>query len=87
MPLVHIDGRLTADRYVAQVVEPVVLPLLEAAPNMDLNPIEQHCDLIRRDMSRRPLVKTADDLLTTVDLVWQQLPQPSINYFTECLAE
>ncbi|GFU15204.1 urease accessory protein F [Trichonephila clavipes] len=33
MPLVLIDGRLTADRYVTQVVEPVVLPLLQGAPN------------------------------------------------------
>ncbi|GFX85405.1 hypothetical protein TNCV_3715791 [Trichonephila clavipes] len=35
MALVHIEGRFTADRYVAQVVEPVVLPLLlQGAINM-----------------------------------------------------
>ncbi|GFV95031.1 transposable element Tcb1 transposase [Trichonephila clavipes] len=32
-PLVHIDGCLTADRYVTQNVEPVVPALLQGAPN------------------------------------------------------
>ncbi|GFX27264.1 hypothetical protein TNCV_3340761 [Trichonephila clavipes] len=34
MPLVHIEDRLTEDRYVTQFVEPVVLPLSQGAPNM-----------------------------------------------------
>ncbi|PRD25578.1 UNVERIFIED_CONTAM: hypothetical protein NCL1_40522 [Trichonephila clavipes] len=33
IPLVHIDGRLTADRYITLVMEPVVLPLLHCASN------------------------------------------------------
>ncbi|GFY23358.1 hypothetical protein TNCV_3940541 [Trichonephila clavipes] len=33
MSMVHIDGRLTVDRYVTQVMEPVVLPLLQGASN------------------------------------------------------
>ncbi|GFW11764.1 uncharacterized protein TNCV_1083101 [Trichonephila clavipes] len=34
MPLMHIDGRLTEDRYIIQTVEPVVLPLLQGTPDM-----------------------------------------------------
>ena len=32
-PLVLVDGSLTTDRYVTQVVEPVVLSLLQGTPN------------------------------------------------------
>ncbi|GFW20975.1 hypothetical protein TNCV_1714821 [Trichonephila clavipes] len=31
-PLVHIEGRLTVNRYVTQVAEPVVRRLLQGAP-------------------------------------------------------
>ncbi|GFX40067.1 transposable element Tcb1 transposase [Trichonephila clavipes] len=68
--LVH---RLAANPYATDVVEPVVLPLLQGAPNMPansqyLNPIEHLWNLIERDMNRGPLAQTMDDLRTVVDV-------------------
>ncbi|GFY28667.1 hypothetical protein TNCV_3440341 [Trichonephila clavipes] len=61
--LLHIDDRLTADRYDTKVVEFVVLSFLQSAINKN----------------RRPLMQTMNDMRTAVDVAWQQLPQATIN--------
>ncbi|GFY36791.1 hypothetical protein TNCV_2567531 [Trichonephila clavipes] len=47
---------------------------------IDLNPIEPLGNLIGRDMNRGLRAQTMDDLITTMDVAWQQLPQqPSMD--------
>ncbi|GFV07235.1 hypothetical protein TNCV_1312331 [Trichonephila clavipes] len=60
-PLVHIGGHLTVNHYVSQVVEPVVLPLLYGALN-----IEFHQDDSRPHVARR----TLNSLIAFNILLW-----------------
>ncbi|GFU28357.1 transposable element Tcb1 transposase [Trichonephila clavipes] len=53
-PLVHIDGHLKADRYVTQVVESIVLPLLQGSPNTVFQQISARPLFTRRTLNILP---------------------------------
>ncbi|GFV15010.1 uncharacterized protein TNCV_319781 [Trichonephila clavipes] len=69
MPLVHTDGRLTAVHYVAQVVEPVVLPLLQVAPKT----------VLQQDNSRPHVARRTPNSQTRFDILPWPVNSPDLS--------
>ncbi|GFV46534.1 hypothetical protein TNCV_3234211 [Trichonephila clavipes] len=69
--------RQTACRTANSLTGCDILPWPADSP--DLNPIEHLWDLITRDINRRPLAQTVNNLRTEVDVTWQRLLQATIN--------
>ncbi|GFU27899.1 transposable element Tcb1 transposase [Trichonephila clavipes] len=61
MPLVHIDGRSTAECYITQVMEPIVLLLSLGTPNMVFQQ-----DNYRPPVTRRTLNLNGFDILPSL---------------------
>ncbi|GFW80941.1 transposable element Tcb1 transposase [Trichonephila clavipes] len=77
-PLVRIDGTLNSQRYISEVLEPVVLPYLQGLPTA----------IFQQDNARPHVSKAAtpDHLWQRVEAAWSAVPQEHIQSFFESMS-
>ncbi|UYV75755.1 hypothetical protein LAZ67_13001228 [Cordylochernes scorpioides] len=79
--LLRIQGTMTAQRYVDDVLRPVTLPYLKGVPNAlypDLSPIEHVWDINGRRLHALPQPRSEDELWQMVEREWSAIPQDAI---------
>ncbi|UYV77921.1 Transposase [Cordylochernes scorpioides] len=93
-PLLRIQGTMTAQRYVDDVLRPVTLPYLQGVPNAlyqqppyspDLSPIEHVWDIIGRRLHALPQPRSEDELWQMVEREWRAIPQDAIRTLIDSL--
>ncbi|UYV80051.1 hypothetical protein LAZ67_18001526 [Cordylochernes scorpioides] len=96
-PLLRIQGTMTAQRYVDNVLRPVTLPYLQGVPNalyQQDNPrphtarISQQAlqdDIIGRRLHALPQPRSEDELWQMVEREWRAIPQDAIRTLIDSL--
>ncbi|UYV80630.1 hypothetical protein LAZ67_19001136 [Cordylochernes scorpioides] len=89
-PLLRIQGTMTAQRYVDDVLRPVTLPYLQGMLpwppySPDLSPIEHVWDIIGRRLHALPQPRSEDELWQMVDREWRAIPQDAIRTLIDSL--
>ncbi|GFY03030.1 transposable element Tcb1 transposase [Trichonephila clavipes] len=80
-PLVRIAGNLNSQRYISEVLDPVVLPYIQIellpwpARSPDLLPIENIWFMVSQQLTHiTPLAATPDQLWQRVEAAWSASP-------------
>ncbi|GFW27343.1 transposable element Tcb1 transposase [Trichonephila clavipes] len=82
-PLVRLAGTLNSQRYISEVLEPVVLPYLQGLNRL---PIENMWSMVaQRLIQITPLAATLDQLWQRVEAAWSAVPQEQIQSFFESM--
>ncbi|UYV65749.1 RBM47 [Cordylochernes scorpioides] len=89
-PLLRIQGTMTAQRYVDDVLRPVTLPYLQGMLpwppcSPDLSPIEHVWDIIGRRLHALPQPRSEDELWQMVEREWRAIPQDAIRTLIDSL--
>ncbi|UYV78480.1 hypothetical protein LAZ67_16001679, partial [Cordylochernes scorpioides] len=81
-PLLRIQGTMTAQRYVDDVLRPM-LPWPPYSP--ELSPIEHVWDIIGRRLHALPQPRSEDELWQMVEREWRAIPQDAIRTLIDSL--
>ncbi|UYV77686.1 hypothetical protein LAZ67_15001937 [Cordylochernes scorpioides] len=89
-PLLRIQGTMTAQRYVDDVLRSVTLPYLHGMLfwppySPDLSPIEHVWDIIGRRLHALPQPRSEDELWQMVEREWRAIPQDAIRTLIDSL--
>ncbi|UYV85013.1 hypothetical protein LAZ67_X004252 [Cordylochernes scorpioides] len=89
-PLLRIQGTMTAQRYVDDVLRPVTLPYLQGMLpwppySPDLSPIEHVWDIIGRRLHALPQPRSEDELWQMVEREWRAIHQDAIRTLIDSL--
>ncbi|GFV02376.1 transposable element Tcb1 transposase [Trichonephila clavipes] len=95
-PLVRIAGTLNSQRYISEVLEPVVLPYLQSLATAifhqdnvlarfpDLSPIDNMWSMVAQRLTQiTPPAATRDQLWQRVQAAWSVVPQEHIQSLFE----
>ncbi|UYV67574.1 ADCY1 [Cordylochernes scorpioides] len=99
-PLLRIQGTMTAQRYVDDVLRPVTLPYLQGVPNalyqqdnarphtarISQQALQDHVwDIIGRRLHALPQPRSEDELWQMVEREWRAIPQDAIRTLIDSL--
>ncbi|GFW49954.1 transposable element Tcb1 transposase [Trichonephila clavipes] len=96
-PLVRIAGTLNSQSYISEVLEPVVLPYLQALATAiellpwptrspGLSPIENMWSMVAQRLTQiTPPAATSDQLWQRVEAAWSAVPQEHIQSLFESM--
>ncbi|GFY19498.1 transposable element Tcb1 transposase [Trichonephila clavipes] len=89
-PLVRIAGTLNSQRYISEMLEPVVLPYLQIEllpwPARSLSPIENTWSMVPQRLTQiTPPAATPDQLWQHVEAAWSAVPQEHIQSLFESM--